>query len=360
MEYLSIDGETGEGGGSITRLAAGFSVLFNTPIHLMNIRATRTPPGLRLQHQLGLESLQKLSNGQISPIQVGTTDVTFAPGSGGDTSLTVPVRTAGSIALLSQTIQTAFIHTLKGDPLTISYMGGGTFGMGAPDPYYLNNVTYKLFEKMGFNCRIDVKRNGFYPKGGASAILHVQPVQDLDQLHPLVLEHRGKLLNIGGCITCSENLKNPQVAERIRKSIIDTLRSHLDFSQLPDSAFNIATHYESTLNPGVGLSIWANFENTILGTGTILGKRGVPSETVGKIAAKQIIQETAHNATVDSYAADQLIPLLVLCPRNSKIYMNEPSSHMKTNITLLDQFHPRTHFLKKKGDVWSLEYQDKK
>ena len=65
MDILSIDGTLGEGGGSILRLAAGFSVLFNTPIHLQNIRANRNPPGLRLQHQLGLESLQKLSNGQL-------------------------------------------------------------------------------------------------------------------------------------------------------------------------------------------------------------------------------------------------------------------------------------------------------
>ncbi len=92
MEYLTINGTMGEGGGSITRLAAGFSILFNRPIHLKNIRANRNPPGLRLQHQLGLESLQKLSNGELSSIEVGTTDLKFAPGLGGKNTLDVNIR----------------------------------------------------------------------------------------------------------------------------------------------------------------------------------------------------------------------------------------------------------------------------
>lgn len=360
MEYLRVDGMMGEGGGSITRLAAGFSILFNQPIHLQNIRANRNPPGLRLQHQLGLESLQKLSDGKLSSIEVGTTDLKFSPGFGGKTNLDVNIRTAGSVALLSQTIQTAFIHRPKGIPITVQYTGGGTFGRGAPDPYYLNNVTYRLFSKMGYHCHIEVKRNGYYPKGGASAILKIQPVHNINQLNPLVLENRGKLLNIGGFISCSEILRNPQVAERIQKSLIDTLRRNQKFSQLSDSEFNIMSRYEKTLNPGVGLSIWVNYENTVIGTGTILGKRGVPSETVGRNAGKQLIQETANNAMVDSYAADQIIPLLVLCPHRSKIYINEPTSHLRTNIDLLDKFHPRTHTLKKEGELWSLEYKDLK
>jgi RNA 3'-terminal phosphate cyclase (ATP) len=358
MEFLSIDGLLGEGGGSITRLAAGFSVLFNKPIHLINIRSSRNPPGLRLQHQLGLESLQKLSNGQLSSIEVGTTDLTFEPGPGGNHSLTIPIRTAGSIALLSQTIQTAFIHHPKAVPLTINFTGGGTYGMGAPDPYYLNNVTYHLFSKMGYSCHLDVKKNGFYPKGGASAILNVQPVKNLDQIQPLVLEHTGELLGIGGFIACSDNLQKPRVGERIRTSVIENLKKNSYFAQIHGEAFKITTHYERTLNPGVGLSIWAIYEKTVIGTGTILGKRGVSSEMVGKTAANMLIKETAQNATVDSYAADQLVPLLVLCPKYSKICINDPTSHLKTNIELLDQFHPRIHSLKKNGNLWNLEYQD--
>ncbi|MBN2155611.1 MAG: RNA 3'-phosphate cyclase [Candidatus Lokiarchaeota archaeon] len=358
MEYLEIDGTMGEGGGSILRLAAGFSVLFNTPIHISNIRANRNPPGLRLQHQLGLESLQKLSNGQLSPVQIGTTEFTFTPGEKTTTNLEVPVRTAGSIALLSQTIQTAFIQTTLANPLSIKYIGGGTFGTGAPDPYYLNNVIYQFFSKMGFKCNILVHRNGFYPKGGTSATLNIYPVKELSQITSLDLEQKGDLLEVGGCIISSENLKQAHVAERIRESIVDNLRKNSHFSHLSDERYQIEINYDRTLNPGVGLSIWANYEKTIIGSGTILGKRGVPSETVGKQAASKLVQETSTRATVDTFAADQIIPLLVLCPEKSVIKIRDITSHLKTNIDLLQKFHQRNYLLEKIGDVWRLEYKE--
>ncbi len=360
MNYLQIDGTIGEGGGSITRLAAGFSVMFNKPIHLSNIRANRTPPGLRLQHQLGLESLQRLTKGKLSPIKVGTTDLTFTPGSDWRNNLDVIIRTAGSIALLSQTIQTASIRTASGDSITVSYTGGGTFGMGAPDPYYLNNVTYQLFQKMGYKCHIDVKKNGYYPKGGAEAVLHIDPVLSIDQLKPLIIEEKGSLLNLSGIIACSDNLKKPRVAERIETAIINHLQKNSIFSALTKEDYQFTLKYEQTLNPGVGLSIWANYENTIIGTGTILGKRGVPSEVVGKNAATHLIKETSTAATVDSYAADQVIPLMVLCPENSVIHVSNLTSHLRTNIELLNLFHPREHSLKKHKDSWMLEYKTKK
>ena len=56
-DFLEIDGSFGEGGGAILRLSAGYSVLFNKPLRIKNIRANRPKPGLRLQHLLGLKPL---------------------------------------------------------------------------------------------------------------------------------------------------------------------------------------------------------------------------------------------------------------------------------------------------------------
>ena len=213
---------------------------------------------------------------------------------------------------------------------------------------------------MGYRCHIDVKKNGYYPKGGAAAVLHIDPVQSVDQLRPLIIENRGSLLNVSGMISCSENLKKPQVAERIEAAIINHLQNDPSFSTLSKDDYQITLKYERTLNPGVGLSIWANFENTVIGTGTILGKRGVPSETVGKTAATQLIQEISSAATVDSFAVDQVIPLMVLCPEKSTIYVRDVTSHLQTNIELLNLFHPREHSLNKHKDGWVLEYKSMK
>ncbi len=79
QKYLEIDGSFGEGGGSILRLSAGFSILYNIPIKIKNIRANRPDPGLKQQHLLGLTTLAKLTNSVLSRCEVGTTELTFAP-----------------------------------------------------------------------------------------------------------------------------------------------------------------------------------------------------------------------------------------------------------------------------------------
>ena len=47
---LSIDGSMGEGGGQALRTSLALSILTRTPIHLYNVRAGRSRPGLQPQH----------------------------------------------------------------------------------------------------------------------------------------------------------------------------------------------------------------------------------------------------------------------------------------------------------------------
>ncbi len=68
---------------------------------------------------------------------------------------------------------------------------------------------------MGYKCHIDVKKNGYYPKGGAKASLTIEPVRNVSDLKPLVITDKGDLDKINGIISCSENLQKPKVAERI-------------------------------------------------------------------------------------------------------------------------------------------------
>jgi RNA 3'-terminal phosphate cyclase len=81
---------------------------------------------------------------------------------------------------------------------------------------------------------------------------------------------------------------------------------------------------------------------------------------VGKTAANRLIQESVNSATIDSYAADQIIPLLVMCPKYSLLHIKEITSHLKTNIDLLQKFHPRKYRLDKHGDSWILEYESER
>ncbi|MHA2126423.1 MAG: RNA 3'-terminal phosphate cyclase, partial [Promethearchaeota archaeon] len=166
---LDIDGSLGEGGGAILRIAAGFSYLYNRPINIKNIRANRPKPGLRTQHLLGLKLITELTKSRLSDCKVGTEELTFIPNSKQefDNYIHVNISTAASLGLLLQPIQIASLGFKTKEKIEISLSGGGTFGKWAPSLSYLQEVTYKIFKDSGLNIKLEIKKQGFYPKGGA-------------------------------------------------------------------------------------------------------------------------------------------------------------------------------------------------
>ncbi len=108
-EFLELDGSFGEGGGSILRIAVGFSYLYNLPIKIRNIRSNRPKPGLRTQHLLGLKTIAELTKSKLSDCKVGTKELTFIPNLNLERKnyIHVNISTAANIGLLLQPIQIA-------------------------------------------------------------------------------------------------------------------------------------------------------------------------------------------------------------------------------------------------------------
>jgi RNA 3'-phosphate cyclase len=177
LNWLNLDGSFGEGGGAILRVFAGIACFLHRPLYIYNIRKNRENPGLRTQHLVGIQSLVQLTNGISSPLTVGTTELTFQPGTvNWNTNCLVHIPTAGNIGLLSQTLYNAlYIPLTHADEFVIHITGGGTYGTHAPGPEYLNHVLYPLLQRMGYKVELQILRQGFYPKGGAEAIIHIYP-----------------------------------------------------------------------------------------------------------------------------------------------------------------------------------------
>ena len=147
-EFLEVDGSFGEGGGAILRVGAGYSVLFNRPIRIKNIRANRPRPGLRTQHLMGLKTLSELTQSILSDCEAGTTEITFQPQKIIKNNIEIKIATAGSIGLMLQPIQIACLGLSLPENIEISILGGGTFGKWAPSLNYLKKVTYQIFKKV--------------------------------------------------------------------------------------------------------------------------------------------------------------------------------------------------------------------
>ena len=347
---LILDGSRGEGGGSILRVGDGLACVKNRPLKVINIRKNRNNPGLRPQHLIGIQALKTLTNGTLSDVRVGTPELELRPGFDWRTTLDLTIPTAGNVGLLMQTLHNALYYApIK--KCSIQIHGGGTYGMAAPGTNYLQNVTYPLFNHLGYSVNLKVIRHGFYPKGGAEAMAIIVP--NPAGYRGLILEERGELESIGGCILVEQNLQKAHVGDRIKESLITSTSNSLPRGVVMD----IKVEHSSAPSVGVGVDVWCRFSSgAILGIGTVLGERGVPSETIGERAAKRLKELLQSDATVDEYASDQLAPLLCLSHGPSRFKLDKISSHLQTNLDIIQNFFPREYRITQSGNGFIFEY----
>ena len=350
VNSLILDGSQGEGGGSILRVGAGLACVKNRTLKIVNIRKNRSHPGLRPQHLIGIQALKTLTNGTLSNVRIGIEELELHPGSDWRTALDLAIPTAGNVGLLMQTLHNA-LYRAPIEQCSIRIHGGGTYGKAAPGTCYLQNVTYALFNRLGYSVDLKVIRHGFYPKGGAEAVATVTPSPA--GYRGLVLEERGELKSVEGRIITELNLRQAHVGERIKESLITSASKSLPHGVV----MGIEVEYSPAPSVGVGVDIWCKFSSgAILGIGTVLGERGVPSETIGKRAALKLRQLLESDATVDSFASDQLVPLLALAEEPSKFRLDAISSHLQTNLEVIRNFLAREYRITRSDSGFVFEY----
>jgi RNA 3'-terminal phosphate cyclase (ATP)/RNA 3'-terminal phosphate cyclase (GTP) len=349
---IEIDGAIGEGGGAILRLSAAYSILYNTPIYIKNIRANRPKPGLRVQHLLGLRLLAKLTGSNLSKCEVGSTEIRFHPEKKVKIrEITIDIPTAASIGLLLQPIQIACLGLKSHEKILLKINGGATFGKWAPSINYLEHVTYPLFKKSGLNIEINTLKQGFYPKGGAQTLCSIKlPEKKLDSLNLTTL---GDIESIHGEIIITNQLKQykSNIPQRIKNSISSVLKGKNEYD------LDLIEKWVDSLSPGVGLCLWANSNNnTYISSGTLLGERKLSSEQLGKMAIKSILKYINNDVPVDNYLSDQLIPLIAYIGQPSTIKILELTNHTKTNLELIRRFTKRVYKIRKKENAIFIEF----
>ena len=106
---VTLDGSKGEGGGQILRTALTLALLTGRPFRIVKIRANRDKPGLRPQHVTAVASAAELGGPGVAVIggTVGSRDLTFRPAAYTPSDLRIDIGTAGSTALVLQTLHLA-------------------------------------------------------------------------------------------------------------------------------------------------------------------------------------------------------------------------------------------------------------
>ena len=62
------------------------------------------------------------------------------------------------------------------------------------------------------------------------------------------------------------------------------------------------------------------------------------AESIGKHVAKQLLEELASGATLDRFAADQIIPFAALASGESRFVIPTMTDHVLTSVWLAETF----------------------
>jgi RNA 3'-terminal phosphate cyclase (ATP) len=311
---MEIDGSYGEGGGQIVRTAVALAAVTGTSIRVSKIRQGRPKPGLAPQHAQAILALAGICSAKTKGIEPGSSEIAFEPGPIKGGSYRVDIGTAGSITLLVQCLLPAMIRA--DGPITLK-VTGGTDVRWSPTMDYFKRVFLPALSEFGAQVKVDIIRRGYYPRGGGSVILTVNP----GNLKPAHLKPKEAGIVEGGshCSNLPEHVARRQ-ADSATAALKDAGHDGM-----------VALEVLKEVSTGSGITLWCGHKG-----GSALGERGIRAEDVGKAAAIEIIAELSSPAAVDVRLADHLIPYLALA--GGSYTVRQISKHASTNIWTARQF----------------------
>ena len=309
MEVLRIDGSHGEGGGQILRSALTLSAITQKPIQIENIRHNRKIPGLRPSHLSTIKLLGKICNAKIDGLAVGSTSIAFTPGQIADIKLQENVGTAGSICLIIQAIIPAV--ALAGKKLELS-ISGGTDVPWSPTANYTKFVLAEAYSRLGIKFEMNIKKRGYYPKGGGQIDFTVFPCQKLIPIH------LSKRTTKSAKILCSFSGLNQNEITNSIEIAKDTLQKQ---------GFTAESYIteDQALNSGASFLVYSHDSDSINGADELFD----PKEKFGKNSTPAF---ASSNFGADANLSDMLVTPLALAREMSIFTVPQISAHLETNL----------------------------
>jgi RNA 3'-terminal phosphate cyclase (ATP) len=317
---ITIDGSHGEGGGQILRTSLSLSLITGKPFSIEKIRSKRKKPGLMRQHLTAVNAAAQIGNAKVSGNAIGSQAFHFKPQAIRCGKFHYAIGTAGSCALVLQTILPALIMA---DGPSEVILEGGTHNPFAPSFDFLTKSFLPLVSRMGPRVVAELEKPGFFPAGGGRFRVAIAPHKALKTLS---LMERGPIKRRSACASVSNLPMN--IAHRE----LNVVSKKLGWPRECLQAVNV----EDAHGAGNVLSIELE-SDALTEVFTGFGERGVPAEKVAARAAGQALDYLSYNVPVGRYLADQLLVPLAIAG-GGRFLTVPPSRHTLTNIGIIKCF----------------------
>lgn len=309
MDFLKIDGSYGEGGGQIVRSAVTLSSITKKPIHIENIRKKRRIPGLRPQHLMAIKLLAKICNAEVDGLNVGSTAIKFIPKNVESKTINEDIGTAGSISLILQVLIPAVSISKKSLKLSII---GGTDVPWSPTSNYTKYVLKEAYSRMGINFSMEIKKRGYYPRGGGLVELEVYPSE---KLKPIALTQRQTKSVKLFCSYSDLSL------DRIKNEVYEAE------NLLKDANLSVESEIknETALNQGGSMLVYAHDSTSIVGSDGLTDTTTELAKSISKNFIRCYLG-------ADNHLSDMLVLPASLINETSFYRIKEITKHLETNL----------------------------
>ncbi len=320
---ITIDGSEGEGGGQMLRSSASLSLVTGQAFQITNIRGGREKPGMMRQHVTAIEAACAISDSTCEGLEVGTSEITFRPGTVKAGEYNFAVGTAGSANLVLQTILPPLLFADGPSHITLE---GGTHNIGAPPYDFIERAFLPLINRMGPSVSAKLVRHGFYPRGGGKMEIDIQPAP----LRRIDCLDRGELRSvIGTAIFAGLPYDIAEREVKTARNVLNWEEDAIAVRQLPEDQ-----------GPGNILLLEAEYDHvTEIVSG--FGKFGIKAERLAKTAAMRMKGYMEGQAFAGPYLTDQLLLPFALAGGGSFTCVN-PSQHARTGADIIARFTGRT------------------
>ncbi|HSB43873.1 MAG TPA: RNA 3'-terminal phosphate cyclase [Nitrospira sp.] len=324
---LTIDGSRYSGSGSIVRQAVAFSALTGQAIHVVNARAKREKPGLRPQHIRVVEAIAELVNGSAEGLASGSQDFTFRPGSlKSARHYHWDIGSAGSTTMLGLGVLPVLAFSAA--PVTVE-LRGGLFQDFAPSAFHLQYVLFPLLQRMNLCAEVEIVRPGYVPRGEGILRFVVKPLTE--PFRAIAQEKAGPVTRVWG-ISLSSHLEERQVSQRMADMARDILAKAGHQVEI-----EVRNDTES-LQRGAALALFADEGEAVRLGADQAGALRRRAESIGTHVAKQLLDDLMSGATLDRFAADQIIPFAALAAGESRFIIPTVTDHVLTGAWLAELF----------------------